>query len=894
MESTSTFVKCEFESERVDTNQFPTMHNNQVPQNFNNNNSGQYVEYQTYIHNSEDIGRINEHMPMQREELLDQMQYNRTIKSENEYTSLHTNNDQLSHVEGSNESDLQTAEYDDIPIIVNGKYFKIVEEMNATEHQRVTRGVIAVCQHCPREKARSIQGSMRITSNFVRHLKTLHPLKYEEFIIERQNHSRTPRGRRGQKRKASQLGEGQTGNNSRAESYMDDDTNVHSPEGASPYLDETQPSSANNSNNLDNTELYSAESNDTHISEESVEKKSTTGACQLACDPNEIPIILNGKYFKIVEQDMSSNRASISVVAACQFCDADKFVKGPLRVTSNFVQHLRSRHFKEYNMYLQEKFNSSSRCRRTLNRQPAQLPFVEKVLNFILTSNVPVSVLEEPSFVELFRGTGLTMCSCTQLLARLDDMYGGFVENIKRNLEDIPYICAAAEIWSSRNKHYFGYSIFWLDNDLKRQIAILACTKLSDTPTYKEIQALITQIQNKYDLNEEKITCNVINGVHDFVHTYHHFSMSSICTDYISDEFNISFSNAEQILNQLPKQFKHGEHSLHLLAVFDFTKIMESHGKFQHVLTRCLILLNKCRDFEVNEIAGYLFEGHTPPTDVRWPTWYASLTQLLKQKHKIDELCTFLSLPKLSQIELEYMDDFCVILKPIADAVEFLQQDNYLYFGYFLPTLITIKVKLKKIHESRHIKHLHTVAQQMSDALLRRLRNYFEINTAFNDALIAAVVCPAIKMRFVEALRETAPSITTDMIMQLFVDYAQEFYIDKVQTEDVREQRPPSVNSFLCFNPDENEDPPSDNKPYVAIRREFSSYLHDDDKSLSCLNRYQLVKKVFQKYNTMPPSSMVLEKLFHTFLNVINTQKGQHLTDEHLERLVLTKVNKIL
>lgn len=871
------------------------MHNNQYNQvhsNLHDNNGGPYVDYQTFVHNPEDIGRMNEPIPMHREPIVDQ-QYNRTIKSENEYTSLNTNFDQLSYVEGSNESDFQTAESDDIPVIVNGKYFKIIEEMNATEHQRVTRGIIAVCQHCPRSKARSIQGSMRITSNFVRHLKTLHPAKYEEFIIERQNHSRTPRGRRGQKRKSSQLGEGQNGNNSKAESYMDDDTNEHSPEGASTYFDATQPTSANNSNNVDDTELYSAESNDTRISEESLEKKGTTGTWQLTCDPNEIPTILNGKYFKIIEQDMSSNRASISVVAACQFCDTDKFVKGPLRVTSNFVQHLRSRHFKEYNMYLQEKFNSSNRCRRSLNRQPAQLPFVEKVLNFILLSSVPVSVLEEPAFVELFRGTGLTMCSCAQLLARLDDMHGSFIENIKHNLEEIPYICVAADIWTSRNKHYFGYSISWLDNELKRRMAILACAKLSDTPTYKEIESLIAQIQNKYDLNKEKITCSVIDGVHDFVHTYHNFSMKSICPDYHSEDLNISFSSAEHLLNQLPKQFKRGEHSLHLLTAFDCNTILKSHEKLQHALTRCLILLNKCSDFEANEISKYLFEGHLPPSDVRWPTWYTSLTQLLKQKHKIDELCTLLNQPKLSQIEIEYLEDFCMILKPIADAVEFLQQENYLYFGYFLPTLVTIKVKLKKLHESRHIKHLHAVAQQMSDALLCRLRSYFEITSEFNDAIIAAIVCPAVKMRFVEALRETAPNITTDKIIQLFVEYAQEFYVDNEQ-EDQREQRPPSVDSFLCFNPDDNEDPPSDNKPCVAIRREFSSYLNDDDKNLSCLNRYPLVKKVFHKYNTLPPTSLPLEIFFHTFLNVINGQKGQHLTEEHLERLVLTKVNKIL
>lgn len=111
---------------------------------------------------------------------------------------------------------------------------------------------------------------------------------------------------------------------------MDDDTNEHSPDGASIYFDDTQPTSANNSNNLEyitiekwlskllyaisfenllkldylcsNIDLYSAESNDTHISEESLEKKGTASICQLTCDPNEIPTILNGKYFKIVEQ----------------------------------------------------------------------------------------------------------------------------------------------------------------------------------------------------------------------------------------------------------------------------------------------------------------------------------------------------------------------------------------------------------------------------------------------------------------------------------------------------------------------------------------------------------------------------------------------------------------
>ncbi|XP_053964902.1 uncharacterized protein LOC128867566 [Anastrepha ludens] len=904
MEPTSNLVKlesCDLEAEIAVPN---TMHNNHYEpdqSSYHNNNNRQYGNYQSYIHNMQDANSINKQRQIPEEEHVDQIAGgNSIIKSETEYIAMHVSDrpanssTQLSYVDGSNETDLHTMDSDDIPVIVNGKYFRIIEEMNATEHQRVTRGIVAVCQHCSREKARPIHGSMRITSNFVRHLKTLHPERYEEFIIERQNHSRTPRGRRGHKRKINQP-KGQNGNNSRTEGYMmDDESNAYSPEGNSAYYDDTQLSSGNNLYNADNTDMYSAESNDTHLSDESMEKKGSSNSCQIACDPNEIPTILNGKYFKIIEQDMHSNRASISVVAACQFCDADKLVKGPLKVTSNFVQHLRSRHFKEYNMYLKEKFNSSTRCRRSLNKQPAPLPFIEKVLNFILLSNVPVSVVEESAFIELFRGTGQTMCSRAQLLARLDDTHACFVDNVKHSLQEVPYICVTADIWTRQNKQYFGYCSFWLDNELRRQMAVLACIRLSDAPTYNEIQTVIGQIQAKYDLSEEKITCTVVDGVRDFVQTYHNFSIKSMCNDYYDDDFNFAISCAQHLLNHIPKQLKRGEHSLHLLTVFDFNNILKSHEMLQDVLRRCLDIFRKCRDFEVDEIAGCLFDGRLAQSDVRWPTWYISLTQFLKHKNKLDELCTSLNASKFAPHEIEYLEDLCMILKPITDALEFLQQDSYLYFGYFLPTLVTIKVKLKKLHECSRIKHLHIVARQLSDALLNRFGKYFEMNSECNDAIIAAIVCPAVKMRFVEALRETAPHVNTEMLMVLFVDYAQDFYENNEKTENTQAERPPSVDSFLCFDPDDNEDTPSKHRPSVAIREELTSYLHDEDKTLACLNRYPLVKKVFHKYNTLLPTSLPLENFFHTFLNVFDGQKREHLNDEHMERLVLTKTNKVL
>uniref|UniRef100_A0A034WD80 Uncharacterized protein n=1 Tax=Bactrocera dorsalis TaxID=27457 RepID=A0A034WD80_BACDO len=88
-------------------------------------------------------------------------------------------------------------------------------------------------------------------------------------------------------------------------------------------------------------------------------------------------------------------------------------------------------------------------------------------------------------------------------------------------------------------------------------MSVLACVKLSDSPTHKEIDVVITHIQNKYDLSEEKIICNVIDNVRDFIETYHNFSIKSFCPDDHNADLSISHSNAQGLLNQLSKQFKY-------------------------------------------------------------------------------------------------------------------------------------------------------------------------------------------------------------------------------------------------------------------------------------------------------------------------------------------------
>ncbi|XP_017466940.1 PREDICTED: uncharacterized protein LOC108359539 [Rhagoletis zephyria] len=257
--------------------------------------------------------------------------------------------------------------------------------------------------------------------------------------------------------------------------------------------------------------------------------------------------------------------------------------------------------------------------------------------------------------------------------------------------------------------------------------------------------------------------------------------------------------------------------------------------------------------------------------------------------------------------DIEYLESYTKLMEPIASAIDFLQADQHMYFGYFIAALISLKIKLTKFQESFEIRELGSVCSELVDCLHKRFQKFFEGDEEANLAIIAAMSCPAVKLRFLSVLQRTAPHLTVDVLKNLFIEHAAQFIPKStnlaIQTTKTLE---PS-DSFLEF-----EDASSkimllrckliSTLPLIVgvpetteqeeIRRQLETYLVDPNTSLNCLENYKIIREVFLKFNTPIPSSAPVERLF-SFAGIVNAPRRKNLLDSNFEKLVLMKANNV-
>lgn len=151
-----------------------------------------------------------------------------------------------------------------------------------------------------------------------------------------------------------------------------------------------------------------------------------------------------------------------------------------------------------------------------------------------------------------------------------------------------------------------------------------------------------------------------------------------------------------------------------------------------------------------------------------------------------------------AQNEIAYLEEYVTLMTPIAEAIDFLQGEK-ICFGFFIPTLLTIKAKQRALGEET-LNVLKGVNEKMLDALLARFEQYFLGTNSAMDALIAAVVTPELKLKFIKLFLETAVDLNEEDIRTALNTYASKFADVVDSTPDLQ---PSSSSSFLIF-----DDPP--------------------------------------------------------------------------------------
>lgn len=633
----------------------------------------------------------------------------------------------------------------------------------------------------------------------------------------------------------------------------------------------------------------------------------------------KIPFLFNGTYFKLVKTDLHScTSKSKTMLAECNFCEPGKLIKGTLNITSNFLSHLKRQHPSQYAKYLKERpllarssvplpksfsgVSPSSSTGSSMNESIEELElsfFDDKILTFVIENALPLSIVQTPSFKSLFDETKLTVKPNTFFAKILDSRYSRAFAQLRDILADVSYFCTTFNVWLAKGKFVFGYTCHWINESFCRRSAVLGFRSFSVDKACQRIPEYFHTIHYQYGITEDRIVSSLTNSDDDVIRGFGEFGLNDyyeVGSNQEDEERAQNLTDMSEFDKSFPERGDCVVQNLFALVTTDFIELLKLDEKLfqlhRNVFGRCSEIWTKCTSTQkCDKIKSFIAFPSKYPTSTDWTTLYDCVRAMINNKEKLTNLCVFLDVPFLTPIEIEYLEEYCQLMEPMASALKFLQTESQMLYGYFLPSLVTIKVKLHKL-DFYSFKHLSFAGEQIGNKLFERFQNFYEIRPECINAVIAAVSCPVIKFKFVKALSQIVPKVTTESIRSYFINYAKEFqgfvmenHCKSENTSSVKMET--SVDeSFFDFEQCSKAKDSFD--PEVEIKNEINRYLADDDHSLSSLERYPIVKRLFLKYNTTIPSYASVRRLF-AYSGLTSCKRNLKMSGRHFERLVFMK-----
>lgn len=355
----------------------------------------------------------------------------------------------------------------------------------------------------------------------------------------------------------------------------------------------------------------------------------------------------------------------------------------------------------------------------------------------------------------------------------------------------------------------------------------------------------------------------------------------------------------------LPNHFRCITHTINLIATTDIMKTINSNHslrcKHTAILNKCSLLWNKCARPKSAEIIKETL-GHylSYPGATRWNSYYDALSQILKEKDKLNTLFEKLDLKNqmMKQNDLEYIEEYTKILQPLAYAIDILQGEQNTYFGSVLPTIGSLRTKFYKM-KSQHFRYLSSIVETCLTSLNVRFERYLTLTNVSRFALVATITHPKFKLRWLPVFQNTTLDLNINDLKQIVIEAISEL----TPLERKIDNRFSSVSmenqfevEFFEFGDDpikeDNHTLNSTSEYEYEYELDFLQYLQDPDTNIEILNKYPSVKRAFIKYNTVLPSSAPVERMF-SYATFIDAPRRHALSDKNFENLIILKANKI-
>lgn len=131
------------------------------------------------------------------------------------------------------------------------------------------------------------------------------------------------------------------------------------------------------------------------------------------------------------------------------------------------------------------------------------------VINFVIQSLQPFTVLEQPAFNALVQELqpNSRVMSRTTLRWKVEEGAQEMKRNIKHAMSSIEFIATTTDCWSARRRGFLGVTAHWVDPDsLKRCSVALACRRIKGPHTFDVLGSALNDIHCEFGIEKKIVT----------------------------------------------------------------------------------------------------------------------------------------------------------------------------------------------------------------------------------------------------------------------------------------------------------------------------------------------------------------------------------------------------
>lgn len=675
----------------------------------------------------------------------------------------------------------------------------------------------------------------------------------------------------------------------------------------------------------------SASTSSTSYSNENVESADAKS--------DSVPLaVLDGVFFKYVPAK-SSDRHLVGQCVKCLPKNVE--IKGYIKSSSNFVSHLKRKHGPEaivdYQKHLELHRSKRKKATRPCssetevtettgpNHTYSQEEVDKDLVIFFINSMIPLRAIDDQYFRRMINKLtpsdhAMTIPGRRALTRKISEQYAQQMCNVKEMLKLAKYVCTTADIWSGKKRSFLGVIVHWIDENLQRKSAAIACRRFRGAHTYDRIKDILLEVYADYELNVSKVVATVTDNGSNFVKAFKVFGVktksivdSEVDNEPIEFDESDDDSAADQSVdnplsatvdtmerndetqtvsvedNMLSDHMRCCAHTLNLTASADVQSLLNNNatelGKMHaEVMKKCNELWNAAGRPKSAEIIQNIL-GHTlsRPGATRWNSVFDSLQQISRIRDKIVPLSRALGLKNPHKdADFDYIEEHLRCAAPIADALDIMQGDDTFY-GIVLPCLLALQRKLRKLSEEE-LKWCKPLASKYLESTETRFSTFYKLTD--ENAIIAALSHPRFKKKWFSCVLPDQHKRCTNLLKSAICSEISRNEFETENNAHVKSRE----DDFFDFSSDSGSETQSSNCPKRRAESIMSGFFAEESRDINLLHRHPFVKNVFIQYNTPMPSSGPVERMF-SFATMTNLPKSHRLSDHMFEKRVVMKTN---